>query len=103
MSAAPTARSPSLASTKCSCGAYAEKYTRGRTAMTRILRDKFHYPPERIVALAETESDGVQKATRENVQRALGDFRGRLSKDDQLLVLLIGHGTSLDGDEAKFN
>src|SRR5207248_74993 len=53
--------------------------------------------------LAETESDGVQKATRENVQRALGDFRRRLSKDDQLLVLLIGHGTSLDGDEAKFN
>ena len=26
-----------------------------------------------------------------------------MTKDDQLLVLLIGHGTSLDGDEAKFN
>ena len=45
----------------------------------------------------------MQKATRENVQRALGDLRKRLTKDDQLLVLLIGHGTSLDGDEAKFN
>jgi len=83
--------------------AYAEKYTTWRTAMTAILREKFHYPPDRVVVLAETESEGVQKSTRENVQRALGDFRKRLTKDDQLLVLLIGHGTSLDGDEAKFN
>jgi len=83
--------------------AYASKYTTWRTAMTTILREKFHYPAERVVVLAETEGDGVQKSTRENVQRALGDFRKRLTKDDQLLVLLIGHGTSLDGDEAKFN
>ena len=83
--------------------AYAQKYATWRTAMTTVLRDRFHYPPERLVVLAETESDGVQKATKENVQRVLGDFRHRLTKDDQLLVLLIGHGTSLDGDEAKFN
>jgi hypothetical protein len=83
--------------------AYAQKYATWRTAMATVLRDRFHYPPERIVVLAETESDGVQKATKENVQRVLGDFRHRLTKDDQLLVLLIGHGTSLDGDEAKFN
>jgi len=83
--------------------AYAEKYTTWRTAMTRILRDRFHYPPDSVVVLAETESDGVQKATRENVRRAFADFRRRVTKDDQLLVLLIGHGTTLDGDEAKFN
>jgi hypothetical protein len=83
--------------------AYAQKYATWRTAMATVLRDRFHYPPERVVVLAETESDGVQKATKENVQRVLGDFRRRLTKDDQLLVLLIGHGTSLDGDEAKFN
>jgi len=82
---------------------YAQKYTAWRTAMTRILREKFHYPPDHVVVLAETEGDGAQVATRENVQRALGDFRKRLTKDDQLLLLLIGHGTSLDGDEAKFN
>ena len=32
-----------------------------------------------------------------------GDLRKRLTKDDQLLVLLIGHGTPLDGEDAKFN
>src|SRR5439155_19524255 len=82
---------------------YAQKYLTWRVQFATILRDTFHYPPDHVVTLAETESDGVQKATREHVQRALGDLRKRMTKDDQLLVLLIGHGTSLDGDEAKFN
>jgi hypothetical protein len=82
---------------------YAARYTQWRTAMVATLRDTFNYAPERIVLLGETDGDGVQKATRDNVQRVLVDLRKRLAKDDQLLVLLIGHGTSLDGDEAKFN
>jgi hypothetical protein len=83
--------------------AYAQKYTAWRVAFTATLRDKFHYAPDRIIVLGENEGDGVQKATREHVRRALSDVRARMTKDDQLLVLLIGHGTSLDGDEAKFN
>jgi hypothetical protein len=83
--------------------AYAQKYDRWRAAFLATLREKFGYQPDRILVLAETASEGVQHATRENVQRALGDLRRRLTKDDQLLVLLVGHGTSLDGDDAKFN
>jgi hypothetical protein len=82
---------------------YAEKYAAWRTAFTTTLKDKFHYEPDRIVVLAESAEDGVQTPTREHVRRALADLRARMTKDDQLLVLLIGHGTSLDGDEAKFN
>ena len=67
--------------------------TTWRTSFATTLRETFDYDPERIVVLAEREGPGVQKATRENVQRALGDLRKRLTKDDQLLVLLIGHGT----------
>src|SRR6185503_2359794 len=58
---------------------------------------------DRIITLAEHEGDGVQQATRQNVHRALADLRKRMTKDDQLVVLLIGHGTTLDGEEAKFN
>jgi hypothetical protein len=83
--------------------AYEEKYLAWRTTFTTTLREAFNYDPERIITLAEHEGPGVQKATRENVQRVLGDLRKRLNKDDQLLVLLIGHGTSLDGEDAKFN
>jgi hypothetical protein len=82
---------------------YEQKYAKWRDSLVGTLREKFHYVPERVVVLAEAESDGVQKATRVNVQRVLTDLRKRMTKDDQLLLLLIGHGTSLDGDEAKFN
>jgi hypothetical protein len=83
--------------------AYAQKYQKWRALFAETLRTTFHYDPERVIVLADTENQGVLKATRENVQRTLLDLRKRLTKDDQLLVLLIGHGTSLDGDEAKFN
>jgi hypothetical protein len=56
-----------------------------------------------LFVLSEEESNGAQKATREGVRRVLGDLARRMTADDQLLVLLVGHGTSLGGDEAKFN
>jgi hypothetical protein len=82
---------------------YAQKYDRWRASFLATLREKFGYPPDRLLVLAETESDGVRKATRENVLRVLADLRKRMTKDDQLTVLLIGHGTSIDGEDAKFN
>jgi hypothetical protein len=82
---------------------YAEKYDKWRVSLVTTLREKFKYPDDHLFTLAETESRGIGKATRENVQRVLGDLQKRLTKDDLLLVFLIGHGTSLDVDEAKFN
>ena len=82
---------------------YAQKYAKWRASFVETLVGKFHYDPQRLRVLAETPGDREQKATRENVRAALADVRKRMTKDDQLLVLLIGHGTSLDGDEAKFN
>jgi hypothetical protein len=82
---------------------YEQKYAKWRTSFVGTLRDKFHYDPQRLFVLAETAADGVKQATRENVRAALADLRKRLTRDDQLVVLLIGHGTTLDGDEAKFN
>lgn len=80
---------------------YAKKYDAWRQAFVDTLRDSFGYAQDHVIVLAD--SAGVQKATRENVRRAIADLRGRLTKDDQLIVLLIGHGTSMDGEEAKFN
>ena len=86
--------------------AYAQKYAKWRASFVDTLRVKFHYEPQRLIVLADVppgQPDGVKPATREHVRAALADLRKRMTKDDQLLVLLIGHGTSLDGDEAKFN
>jgi hypothetical protein len=82
---------------------YAKKYDAWRASIVTLLREKFGYQQDHVLVLAESESDGVRKATRENVQRVLGDLRHRLTRDDQTLLLLIGHGTSLDGEDAKFN
>ncbi len=83
--------------------AFQQKYDRWRATFLATLRERFGYKSDRLLILAERESEGVQKATRANVQRLLGDLRRRLTKDDQLLVMLIGHGTSMDGEDAKFN
>jgi hypothetical protein len=85
---------------------YARKYDAWRTAFVETLREKFGYPDDRIVVMAEQETPTVARATRANVQNRLGDFRKRLTKDDQLLIVLIGHGTAVegpDGEDAKFN
>ena len=82
---------------------YAQQYDAWRTSFVNILRDTWNYPDDHVFVLAETESDGVAQSTRENVRRALADIRAKATKDDVVLVLLIGHGTGVDSDEAKFN
>src|SRR5439155_20767137 len=86
--------------------AYAQKYDAWRTFFVDLLRQKLAYPDDHVIALAEQEGTGVARATRENVQQALGDLRKTLTKEDQLLVVLIGHGTAADGpagEDATFN
>jgi hypothetical protein len=81
---------------------YALKYAGWRASFLETLHG-FNYPDDHIVVLAEDEEGTTRKATRENVRAALTDLRKRSAKDDVVVVLLIGHGTSGDGDEAKFN
>jgi hypothetical protein len=84
---------------------YAKKYAEVRTAFVTTLRDTFGYKGDHLFVLGEQEDKTVQKATREGVQRVFGDLRKRMTKDDQLLVFLVGHGTISDGsgEDAKFN
>lgn len=82
---------------------YARKYDTLRTALVGALKDKLAYPDDHVIVLAEQEAAGVAKATRENVQRTFGDLRKRVGRDDVVMIVLIGHGTSLDGEDAKFN
>jgi hypothetical protein len=81
---------------------YAEKYANWRNAFTRLLRERFAYPADHVIALSEKEESGVRLATREQVRVAFAELRRRAAKDDVVLVLLIGHGTAGDGS-AKFN
>ena len=81
---------------------YARKYDAWRTSFEKTLREKFAYPDDHVIVLAEEEQGAVKRATRENVRAALNQLRRRATNDDVVLVLLVGHGTA-DGDDAKFN
>lgn len=83
--------------------AYAAKYDRWRTTFVSLLRETFGYPADHVLVLAERPDASAGPATRDGVRRLFASLQARVTKDDQLLVLLIGHGTSLEQDEAKFN
>ena len=81
---------------------YAEKYDGWRNTFVTTLEKKLGYPPDHIAVLAEQASPPVRRATREEVRAVFQHLARRVAKDDVLLVLLVGHGTS--GDEgARFN
>ena len=82
---------------------YAQKYEKWRTSFVTTLMSTFGYPQDRIIVLGEVAEGNVRKSTRENVRAALASLRRRAAKDDVVLIMLMGHGTVLDGDGAKFN
>ena len=82
---------------------YARKYDGWRSSLVDLLERRLSYPTDHAFVLAEHEQTDVLKANRDNVRRVLDDLRMRMAKDDQLLVVLLGHGTLTDSGDAKFN
>jgi hypothetical protein len=80
---------------------YAEQQKKWTEDLTAALRNTFIFSEANVVTLSE-DGTGTSKATAENVRRLLGELRRRLTKDDLLMIVLIGHGT-FDGEAAKFN
>ena len=80
---------------------YVEQYAAWTGAFERTLTDLMKFDRARITILSDT-ADTTKAATAVNVRKALGAVRERMTRDDLLLVLLIGHGT-FDGVDAKFN
>jgi hypothetical protein len=83
--------------------AYAEKYTAWRERLVKTFEETFDYPADRIVVLADEASGAVRQATRENVRAAVTELRARLTRDDVLTVVLMGHGSGTESETAKFN
>ena len=71
------------------------------SSLQSTLQQRLGFSNERITVLAE-DGTGAATANRENVTRVLTSLKSRLTADDLLLVVLIGHGT-FDGTVAKFN
>lgn len=80
---------------------YAENQKKWLASLESTLRERLAFAGDRLAILSEGAAQ-ANNATRDNVTRALTTLRQRMTADDVLLVVLIGHGT-FDGQSAKFN
>ena len=80
---------------------YVEQYAAWTGGFTRTLTGRMKFDPTRLTVLSDTD-DAAAAATAANVRKAIAAVRTRMTKDDLLLVFLVGHGTS-DGESTKFN
>jgi hypothetical protein len=80
---------------------YVENFERWRETLVKALTDKLGFPPDKVIVLFESAAE-TDRPTRENVKRTVASIASRLTPEDLLMVVLIGHGT-IDGEAAKFN
>ncbi len=59
---------------------YAEKYDEWRSSVVQTLQGPLGLSEENVVVLAEEESSGTQKATRDNVRAAIADLGRRAGR-----------------------
>jgi len=71
------------------------------SSLQSMLQQRLGFGADRITVLSEAGT-GTSIANRENVTRALATLKSRVTADDTLLIVLMGHGT-FDGTNAKFN
>ncbi len=80
---------------------YAAQHQKWRAGLAVALKTTFTFDDANVAVLDE-ESKGTSQATADNLRNLLADLRRRLTRDDTLLLVLLGHGT-FDGTDAKFN
>ena len=80
---------------------FAESQKTWVSSLQSTLQQRLGFSADRIIVLSESGT-GATIANRDNVTRTLASLKPRLTADDTLLVVLIGHGT-YDGTAAKFN
>ena len=81
---------------------YAEQMRDWRTGIQSALVDRYGFDAAHVRVLVDETVKTGEAANAENVRKLFGEIRKGATKDDFLLLVLLGHGT-FDGDVAKFN
>ena len=85
---------------------HGDAFHRWATLLADTARERYQIPESNVVLLTESperDSERIHgRSNRENVRKALEAVAARATREDNVLVLLIGHGSS-DGREARFN
>lgn len=81
---------------------YAEQMNSWRNDLQASLINRYQFKKEFVKVFVDETATSGEKGTAENVKKFFADVKKGSSKDDFVLVILLGHGT-FDGDVAKFN
>lgn len=85
---------------------YEDLFHTQATTLLRAARDRWGLPDAQLSWLAEDRSlapDRIRaRSTRENIRSLIGEMAQRVGSKDQVLILLIGHGSGSAG-ESKIN
>jgi hypothetical protein len=81
---------------------YAETHAKRRDELVAALVGPLRVPKENVVVLKEGPRDAPDAASSERVAAAFRSLAPRMTAEDVLLVVLLGHGSD-DGTDAKFN
>jgi hypothetical protein len=81
---------------------YAEQMAEWRNTIRSALVDRYGFPTDKVRVFVDETIKTGEPGSAANVRAALGDLRKTLTRDDVLLIVLLGHGT-YDGEQAKFN
>ena len=81
---------------------YATLHRKWVDSLATVLRDKYRYDAAHLVILAEQPKADEQRSTAVALRAVTADLAKRMTASDQLVVVLIGHG-SAQGTDVKFN
>lgn len=81
---------------------YAEQMRDWREGLRSAMVDRYAFKPEHVRLLVDETATSGERGTAENVRKVFAELKKAGTKDDLVLVVLLGHGT-YDGDVAKFN
>jgi len=81
---------------------YAEQMAGWRNELRASLISRYQFKPEFVKVLVDEAAASGEKGNAENVRKLFAEVKKNATKDDFILIVLLGHGT-FDGDVAKFN
>ena len=81
---------------------YAEQMATWRADLRSALIDRYGFKAEHVKLLVDEAAKSGDRATTANVKSLFSEIKKAGSKEDFVLIVLLGHGT-YDGDVAKFN
>lgn len=81
---------------------YATLHRKWVDSLATVLRDRYKYDAAHLVVLTETPKPDEQRSTAIVLRAVAADLAKRMTASDQLVIVLIGHG-SAQGADVKFN